>query len=159
MNGMLRRVAGVTLIAAVALIAGCSDDSPTDPTTGSLELLLLMDGTDIDPNGGLLLIDGESMGTIAEDIEVSIEDLEVGVYVVEVRGIDANCEILGNNPRNVRIRGGITVSEEFLFLSLAQLLEPCQLLWPLQLPLGLLCQRQIVCCVPSLDGDRFSACL
>lgn len=116
MNGMLRRVAGVTLIAAVALIAGCSDDSPTDPTTGSLELLLLMDGTDIDPNGGLLLIDGESMGTIAEDIEVSIEGLEVGVYVVEVRGIDTNCEILGNNPRNVRIRGGITVSEEFFFL-------------------------------------------
>ena len=115
MRNLLRLATGGVL-ATTLLFAGCSDDGPTEPTTGVLEVLLLMDGTDIDPNGGDVFIDGVEVAAIAEDIQISIEDLEIGVYVLEVRGIDANCAIVGSNPRNVRVRGGTTVSEEFSFL-------------------------------------------
>ena len=104
------------IIAGAMAFTGCSDDEPLGATTGTLEVLLLFDGTDIDSDGGLLFLDGSAVGSLTEDIEMSVDELAEGVYVLEVRGITENCGSIGSNPRNVRIRAGEVATEQFRFL-------------------------------------------
>ena len=116
MKGLRRIAVGGLLAGTLALVVGCSEDEISGPVTGELEVLLSLEGTDVDPNGGQFLIDGEVVSPIAEDIEITLRELDAGVYVIQVTGIAENCVIAGSNPRNVRVRAGTTVSEEFKYI-------------------------------------------
>lgn len=106
--------AGAIAVAAFAL-GGCGGDETTGVSTGTLEVLLKMEGTDQDSNGGTLYLDGQPLGTVAVNIRRT-DRLDEGIYVVYMAGIEPNCESLGANERNITIRAGQTSSVEFTFL-------------------------------------------
>jgi len=103
------------LVALAALGAGCGNDEPAGPSTGTLEALLTMEGTDQDTNGGTLYLNGESLGSLALNVRRTAE-VETGIHVIMVAGINPNCTPLGANARNVTIRAGQTSEVEFKFL-------------------------------------------
>jgi hypothetical protein len=102
-------------VAAAFALAGCGGDEATGPSTGTLEVLLTMEGADQDSNGGILYLDGESLGTLSVDVRKT-ERLENGIYVLRVAGINANCTPTLGEERNITIRGGQTSSVEFSYL-------------------------------------------
>ena len=111
------RTLAVALLAGLIVAAGgCSDDGPAGPEMGVLEVNLSMSGLDVDPNGGTFWIDGNSVGPLFVDVTLSVDEIEVGVYVIEVTGIADNCALLGQNPRNVRIRSNETAVEDFAYI-------------------------------------------
>ena len=113
----LARFVARGLVAGAGLVSGaCGSDEPTGPEVGSLEVLLTMEGTDKDPNGGSLVFDGELAGTLPVDVRLSLDDVEAGIHVISVTGINLNCSILGVNERNVTVRAGQLTSEDFRFL-------------------------------------------
>lgn len=117
MGRLERLVAGGVLAVAVLATGACgSDDDPTGPETGSLDVLLTMEGTDLDPNGGTLIFNDEAVGSLIADVRFRMEDVEVGIHVIEVTGIQANCTSLGTNERNVTVRAGVRAEERFSFL-------------------------------------------
>lgn len=116
MRRLARFVAGGLIAAAVLVSGACGSEEPTGLEVGSLDVLLTMEGTDQDPNGGSLVFNGEVVGTLAVDVRLSLHDVEAGIHVLSVTGINPNCSILGVNERNVTVRAGQVASEEFRFL-------------------------------------------
>jgi hypothetical protein len=116
MKNWARILAGGLLVAVLGGVSACSNDEVVGPQIGSLEVILGMTGADLDTNGGTLLLDDDVVGILAVNVKLSIDEIESGVYVIEVIGIAPNCTILGDNPRNVRIRAGQTSVEDFNFL-------------------------------------------
>jgi len=115
MGRLVRFLAG-GLVALAALATGsCGSDEPAGPETGSLDVLLTMEGTDLDPNGGTLIFNGEVTGTLIRDVMFRMEGVEVGIHVIEVAGIQANCTNIGTNERNVTVRAGQRAEERFSF--------------------------------------------
>lgn len=116
MGRLERWVAGGLLAVAVLATGACGSDDPTGPETGSLDVLLTMEGSDLDPNGGNLIFNDEVVGSLIPDVRFRIEDVEAGIHVIEVTGIQANCRSLGDNERNVTVRAGQRAEEQFSFL-------------------------------------------
>ncbi len=116
MNNWARILAGALLVVVLGGLSACSNDDVVGVEIGTLEVVLGMSGADLDTNGGTLLLDDDVVGILAVNVSLSIDEIEVGVYVIEVIGVAPNCTILGVNPRNVRIRAGQTSVEDFDFL-------------------------------------------
>ena len=116
MGRLARFLAGVLFAVATLATGACGSDDPTGPETGSLEVLLTMEGTDLDPNGGTLIFNDEVVGTLVRDVRFRMESVEVGIHVIEVTGIQANCTSLGTNERNVTVRAGQRAEEQFSFV-------------------------------------------
>ena len=116
MRTTARLLTGGLFAASVLFTAACSDDGTTGPQMGTLEVNLTMTGVDVDANGGTFLLDGELVGPLFVNVKLSVDDIENGVYVIQVTGIATNCSILGANPRNVRIRASETSVEDFEYL-------------------------------------------
>lgn len=115
--GRLERLVACGLLAVAVLATGaCGSDDPTGLETGSLDVLLTMEGTDLDPNGGTLIFNDEAVGSLIADVRFRIEGVEVGIHVIEVTGIQPNCTSLGSNERNVTVRAGQRAEEQFSFL-------------------------------------------
>ena len=113
MKNWARILAGGLLVVVLGGLSACSNDEVVGVEIGSLEVILGMSGADLDTNGGTLLLDADVVGILAVNVKLSIDEIEAGVYVIEVIGIAPNCTILGVNPRNVRIRAGQTTVEDF----------------------------------------------
>ena len=116
MDRLQRLVAGGVLAVTVLATGACGSDDPTGPETGSLDVLLTMEGTDLDPNGGTLIFNEEVIGSLITDVRFRMEGVEVGIHVIEVTGIQPNCTSLGTNERNVTVRAGQRAEEQFSFL-------------------------------------------
>ena len=98
---------------ALALVAaGCGDDDPAPPTTGSIGVTTVTTGDDIDADGYTLSVDGNNAGAIGVNAVVVIPDLTPGTYSVGLSGIAANCAVQ-NNPRDVDVTAGLTENTQF----------------------------------------------
>ena len=116
MGRLERFLAGGVLAVAVLATGACGSDEPTGPETGSLDVLLTMEGTDLDSNGGTLIFNGEVAGSLIPGVRFRMEGVEAGIHVIEVTGIQANCTSMGTNERNVTVRAGQRAEEQFSFL-------------------------------------------
>ncbi|MGB5526427.1 MAG: hypothetical protein WBO43_15725 [Gemmatimonadota bacterium] len=116
MGRLVQFLVGGLVAVAVLATGACGSDEPTGPDTGALDVLLTMEGTDLDPNGGTLIFNDEVVGTLVRDVRFRMESVEVGIHVIEVTGIEANCTSLGTNERNVTVRAGQRAEEQFSFL-------------------------------------------
>jgi len=102
-------VAVLTLIAAAAL-ASCGNDTTaplTTPQVGKLDVRVSTTGTDLDPDGYSLVIDGRA--TVQRDLGVNASDtlsLAAGSYTVALDGVKFNCQVSGANPQTVDVPEG-----------------------------------------------------
>jgi len=116
MGRLVQFLVGGLVAVGVLATGACGSDEPTGPDTGALDVLLTMEGVDVDPNGGTLILNDEVVGSLIEDVRFRMEGVEVGIHVIEVTGIQANCTSAGGNARNVTVRAGQRAEEQFSFL-------------------------------------------
>lgn len=96
--------------AQVAGLPAASFFARADPPEGVLEVRFTTTGTNLDPNGYTVAIDGTARASgVTESVRLRLlEDS----YVLEIRDIAANCKLGGNNPREVEIERMVTTVVE-----------------------------------------------
>lgn len=107
---MLEVVAGDTTSAGFNV--SCSQ------TTGTLQTIVLTSGSDLDPDGYTVIVDGsDNQGSAIQESAINdtliFEALSEGVHDVELAGTANNCFVSGNNPRIVDIVAGDTTTTVF----------------------------------------------
>src|SRR3989454_11365343 len=80
------------------------------PTTGSIRVTAATGGTDLDPDGYTVALQGDTLsGTgsssqpIAVNGTVTFSQLKPGTYSLALSGAVTNCPVVGQNPRTVSV--------------------------------------------------------
>lgn len=109
------------LFAAVGLAALACKGSESPPTTGTIRVTSASTGTDLDPDGYIVTLQGDTAhgtsgsGTLplAVNGTVTFSDLKPGGYFVGLGGAAANCPIVGDQTRMVTVTAGGTAQVTF----------------------------------------------
>jgi hypothetical protein len=81
----------------------CSD---TGGGSGSILVTTETSGSDLDPDGYSVLINGDALGSVPATGQQTIQGLAPGSYIVQLDGVAGNCHIAGNNARGVTVVDG-----------------------------------------------------
>ena len=96
----------------VTIIAGQTISHPFSvtctaipPTTGDLAVSTTTGGSDLDPDGYTVTVDGapQSIGTSGN---VTFQGLSAGTHTVGLSDVASNCAVSGSNPRSVNVPAG-----------------------------------------------------
>jgi hypothetical protein len=77
-------------------------------TTGSLRIAAATSGLSPDPDGYTITLDGNARSALGVTAEVTLESIPPGSHAVGLSGVADNCEVQGDNPRNVAVAAGST---------------------------------------------------
>jgi Tol biopolymer transport system component len=105
-------IRSIPLIIAGAVLA-CGGESLSAPTTGSLQVTSATSGTDLDPDGYTVTIDGTDRGALGVSGTLTVEQLAPGDHPVGLSGVAGNCQVQGDNPRTSSIAAGATATAAF----------------------------------------------
>src|SRR5688572_5476396 len=95
-------------IALMVATAGCSggsgSDGPTGPvtTTGSLKVIVVTTGTELDADGYTVVI-GSTTGNVGVNGDVTVTGLAPGSYDVTLEGVSTNCYTPFSGARPISI--------------------------------------------------------
>lgn len=70
-------------------------------------------GSDLDPDGYLVSVDGVALGTVATNGTSTFGDIPAGDHTVELSGVAENCTVDGGTFRTVTVPGGGTGTTSF----------------------------------------------
>lgn len=84
-----------------------------EATTGSLSVNASTSGSEIDPNGYAVSVDGGPVQALSVNDGTTFTGLAPGAHQVELSGVSANCAVSGANPRSVDVTAGATASTTF----------------------------------------------
>ena len=84
--------------------------------TGVVEVVTQTTGTEVDPDGYEVQVDGSAPMSIGVDDAVLFEDESSGPHVVWLSGTSENCCVLPDNPRGVTVTADETVSTTFMIM-------------------------------------------
>jgi len=118
---MDRTVWGGLLAAATLTVGGACRDATAPPPNPDLIPLPLSTlavttsttGTDVDPDGYTVTVDGASSQHVAPNGSVLFLLLPVGNHTVLLSEVAANCAVAGDNPRTVQSLLGLLASTQF----------------------------------------------
>src|SRR4051794_24968064 len=111
---MATRLSGLLAVGFALGIAGCGGDSITiPPTTGTLEITAQTAGPSPDADGYAVSLDGTDRGPIGSNAAVTVTSLTPGSHVAGLTGVDANCQVEGENLRVITVEAGATVRLTF----------------------------------------------
>lgn len=82
-------------------------------TDGTMEVVTSTSGSDHDPNGYTITVDGSSSKSADTNDATFFSDLQEGSHDAELSGIAENCSAEGSNPRSVNITAGDTTTTTF----------------------------------------------
>ena len=82
-------------------------------TTGSLTVTIGTTGTDLDPDGYSVSVDGSAGQAVAVNGAVTVSGLSAGGHSVTLAGVTTNCTVSGTNPRSITVSTGVTTSVAF----------------------------------------------
>jgi Tol biopolymer transport system component len=102
-------------VAAAFVTVSCGDgeDIIAPPPTGTLEVTTSTGGTELDPDGYSVQIDGGAAQALAVEATLTIAELAPGDHTVLLTGLAANCTISGANPLTVVVTAGETAPAAF----------------------------------------------
>jgi Tol biopolymer transport system component len=80
---------------------------------GTLQVTSVTTGTDPDPDGYTVTVDGGPSATVAASGTTSISSLLPGNHVVQLTGVAANCDATSSNPQQFAIVAGDTTQVTF----------------------------------------------
>jgi Tol biopolymer transport system component len=112
----MSKLASVLVVTACLALGtvSCGDDDGTGVEgTGSIEVTLNMTGSDLDPDGCRVVVDGRVGRAIEAGGSVTFADLEAGVHGVWLQEVSGNCVVSGENPRAVSVVAGQTSETAF----------------------------------------------
>ncbi len=109
---------GYTLIARAAGLPDTTSApfniAPPPPTTGDLTVTTSTSGTDIDPDGYTVTVDGTNPKPIGTNSSgVTFPGLSAASHSVELTDVASNCTVSGSNPRSVNVAAGSGGSTAF----------------------------------------------
>ncbi len=81
--------------------------------TGSVQVATLTTGSGTDPDGFALLVDGVDGGSIGPSATTTQAGISPGLHTVGLTGLAANCQVMGENPREVTVPSGGMAQVEF----------------------------------------------
>jgi hypothetical protein len=103
-GGPSRQVAVTTgSITDVRFVVTCSQ---TGGGSGSIVVTAQTTGSDIDPDGYTILVNGDALASVPASGQQTIPGLTPGDYVVQLDGVAGNCQIDGTNGRRVTVLDG-----------------------------------------------------
>jgi Tol biopolymer transport system component len=98
---------------AVGVAAGAASEVRFDitciPITGTIEVTTATAGSNPDPDGYLVSLDGNTTQPIGATAALRLEGLTLGPHVLALSGLAPNCHLEGENPRTVEVVSGTTV--------------------------------------------------
>jgi probable HAF family extracellular repeat protein len=109
---LLHQVGGV-LSALAVLSIGCSGEDGGPPTNGSIEITTATTGSDPDPDGYAVAIDGGTEIMVPITGTLRSDNLESGSHSVRLAGLAEHCAVQGENPRLVTVEAGATAQVSF----------------------------------------------
>jgi glucose/arabinose dehydrogenase len=80
---------------------------------GELAVATVTTGSDLDPNGYLVIVDGTLERGIGPNETIRFNGLGAGDHSVGLDGVAANCAVIGDNPRIVTVSGEAVVATTF----------------------------------------------
>src|SRR5436309_1314127 len=86
--------------------------APTGPGTGSLTVTTSTTGSNLDPDGYTVTVDGGQSKAIGISSSVTFSGLSPGNHSVQLNGVAQNCTV-ASNPRTVSITAGSTTTTTF----------------------------------------------
>ncbi len=101
------------LMMSAAVLTACGSGSQSVDSAGHLRVMMSTTGTDLDPDGYLVSVDGGPGQAIATNGALAISGLPTGDHTVALSGVAANCAVGGANPRTVSVAGGGTAGVAF----------------------------------------------
>src|SRR5437763_9036947 len=108
----------VSLIAGLVGATGFSVSCVAQPTTGNLAVTTNTTGSNLDPDGYTLTVDGGQSKAIGINNTVTINGLAPGDHSVQLNGVAQNCTVT-SNPRTVSITAGSTTTTTFTVICAA----------------------------------------
>ena len=97
--------AASSLLAALA----CGGSESTGPSTGSVQVTASTTGTDLDPDGYTVAVDGGAGQSLPVNGTVTFSQLSAGSHQVALSGVATNCTASAQNPTTVTVTAGATV--------------------------------------------------
>jgi TolB protein len=85
----------------------------TGTGTGSISVTTQTTGSNLDPDGYTVAVDGGSPQTVGVNGSLTIAGLSPGNHSVQLAGIASNCTVGAPNPRTVSVTSGATVATTF----------------------------------------------
>ena len=83
------------------------------PSSGSLQVTTTTSGAPPDPDGYSVSVDGGTAQAVAVAASVTFGGLEPKNHSVRLAGLAANCQVQGENPRDVTVVAGETATTTF----------------------------------------------
>jgi Tol biopolymer transport system component len=87
-------------------------DVSCQPIAGDVEVTTASSGSDIDPNGYVLVLDGTPRLEI-ESTETATLAMTAGRHEIALSGLTANCAVSGSNVQEVEVSAGATTQVDF----------------------------------------------
>ena len=103
----------LVLVFALAVVSACNGDGTSPPTTGTIEVIAATMGSELDPDGYTVTVDGEADQALGVNSSISISGLSAGDHTVELTDVAANCSVGGSNPRTATVSAGSTATTTF----------------------------------------------
>lgn len=114
MRPALSRSTWLPVAAVLALVVGaCNDDSTSPSTEGAIQVTVATAGSDLDPDGYTVLVDGDNGQAVGPDGSVTFSSIQAGEREVSLTEIAANCSVTGSNPRTVTVTAEGTTQVTF----------------------------------------------
>ena len=80
------------------------------PATGNLDVTAATTGSDLDPDGYVVTVDGTTNQPIGINGRVTFSGLSAGSHTVALSGVAANCAVSGGNSQTVTVPSGGTAT-------------------------------------------------
>jgi hypothetical protein len=103
-----------SVLSAVVLLVGACGDRDTGVEVPDLQVTTSTTGTDLDPDGYSLSVDGDEGRAVGATDTLELTGLSAGDHDVSLGGVIENCTVQGENPRTVHIASGSTSQTDFL---------------------------------------------
>src|SRR5437773_2845239 len=105
------RLEDIAVLVISALAVACSD--PLVPRIGDVRLTVATTGTDLDPDGYAIALDGGAGLAVAVNDARILPGLPAGSHTFLLSGLAANCTIGGTNPRDIEVGSHETTQVSF----------------------------------------------
>ena len=113
-TGSVSRALAILAMAPVALWLGCGGGGDlTGPPVGSLEITTATTGSEPDPDGYGISIDGGAVQPIGANTSRVVEGLSVGAHSVDLSGVAANCTLSSGARLDVQITASAVTATSF----------------------------------------------
>jgi hypothetical protein len=96
----------------LGLAAACSD-GPVAPQRGTVRILSQTSGGDLDLDGYMVVLDGNTRRVILANGSATINDIMPGAHLASLEMVADNCTVRGDNQRSLNVTAGQSVDVTF----------------------------------------------